>query len=183
MEINITHDWLVLQADVNLVCGNICSGKNTFCSQFKDTHEHIVVSDIVRSIIKSTDRSTLQDTKHLADQIAIELVDSIDKALLRGKKVMIDGIRQMSLIWVVVNEYKKYDRSVIWLECDDDVLKQRYQDRSAQKDKGLSFEDAMKADEELGIKEIKEFMLGSTEVDPLLTASVKKIIIKHHTEI
>jgi len=181
-EINITKDWLSRQADINLVCGNICSGKNTFCSQFTDTHEHIVVSDIVKSIINSTERSELQDTKHLADAIAVKLVELVDKALLRGKKVMVDGIRQISLIWLIASEYKDYDRSIIWLDCDTHILKQRYESRAAEKDKSLTFEDAMEADRELGIKEIESFMNGGSS-HPSITSSVKKIIIKHHTQI
>lgn len=182
MELNITHDWLVKQADVNLVCGNICSGKNTFCSQFASTHEHIVVSDIVKSIIKSTDRTELQDTKHLADAIAVKLIESIDRALLKGRKVMVDGIRQMSLIWMTVLEYTDYDRSIIWLDCDEHILKERYESRAAEKDKSLTFEQAMTADDDLGIKEIRDFMHGKSEHEEF-TQTVKKIIIKHHTTI
>ena len=177
MEINITKQWIGAQADINFVCGYICSGKNRFCKQFKDTHEHIVVSDIVRSIVMHSTRAELQDTKDLADQIVIALVEKIDRPLLQGKKVLVDGIRQASILWALKQQYKDdFKLSAIWLECDLFVLKKRYANRAALKDAGVTFEEAFEKDLDLGLDEVEDLIKKGDE-------KMNSIIIKHHIDL
>ena len=62
------------KSEILLVFGRICSGK----SSFQANAHRIVVSDIVRKLINSNDRSQLQNTQHLDQQIAEEILRQME---------------------------------------------------------------------------------------------------------
>lgn len=118
-----------LKPKLRLVFGRICSGKGHYT---KDAERTIVVSNIVRSIVNSTDRSTLQNSLHLDKQIADAILYYIEYSLEHYKDVAVDGIRQVS----IVNRILKYypDAELVWLEVPTEERKRRYESRKDIKD-------------------------------------------------
>jgi cytidylate kinase len=131
-----------------LLFGKICSGKSTYADAlcYITKAKRITVSDIVKRVSGKNTRSELQNTQNLDMQIAQELIAEIEKY----ERVVVDGIRQASIVWGLVNEFGFDNIDMIWLEAADDVRKYRFYDRSIAKD-DLSFEEADARDEELGL--------------------------------
>lgn len=130
------------QSDVILVFGRICSGK----SSFQARAHRLIVSDIVRELINSNDRAQLQNTQHLDQQIAKEIVQWVENHqylmshdLLPVRNLVIDGIRQPSIVEYVLERLP--DAAMVWLEVPTEVRKRRYENRNADKDTE-SFDDA-----------------------------------------
>jgi len=108
--------------------GRICSGKSTY----KPETRRIMVSDIVRSVINSSDRDKLQNTMHLDDQIIVGLAICIESNIKTGvDELIVDGIRQPTIVAKLIQQYPG---ELIWLEVSTDERKRRYEKRKAQKD-------------------------------------------------
>lgn len=145
--------------EIIFVSGRLCAGKNTYCSTFLPSiSEHIIVSDIVRSIVNNNDRYSLQNTADLDVVIASHIVA---KAISSSKPfILIDGCRQLSIYRAVPNMIKKHyngqcEFDLVWLQSPFEVRKRRFLYRAAQKDKGIVFEEAEKRDDKLGLKEFE----------------------------
>lgn len=134
-----------------LLFGKICSGKSTYADAlcYVTKSKRITVSDIVKRVSGKTSRSELQDTQNLDAQIADELIAEIQKY----DKVVVDGIRQSSIVWGLINEFGLDNIDMIWLEASDEVRKYRFYDRAIAKD-DLSFEDADQRDVNLGLLDV-----------------------------
>ena len=92
-----------LKHRVTLVFGRICSGKGSYR---KDADKRIVVSDIVKHIISSNNRDALQNSLHLDSQIGTTLINAIYIASMANRDhVVVDGIRQVSIVDRVLNAY------------------------------------------------------------------------------
>lgn len=115
--------------------------------------DHVVVSDIVRSIVKSGDRQDLQNTADLDHLISLQLATRVSKSLSDGKRVLVDGVRQQSVLHHLVQIVD--DIEYVWIDCADDVRAARYQTRQSAKDGTISFADADVADDKLGLKELE----------------------------
>jgi hypothetical protein len=136
--------------------GEICSGKSTY--DFGEQSMRITVSNIVKRLMQSEDREVLQKTKHLDNIIADEIIEEIDNTFgyvdPLPHTIIIDGIRQYSIVEQVQQylpdnvqvEYK-------WLEVDSAERKRRFEARKDLKDT-LTFEEAEKRDNELGLSEL-----------------------------
>ena len=113
---------------LTLLVGRICSGKSTY----KPDACRIVVSNIVKDIIKSSDRSQLQDTMHLAKRIATAITMIIDTSQHMFDEIIVDGIRQPE----IVEELLKYHpyADLVWLEVPEEERKRRYETRKDAKD-------------------------------------------------
>jgi len=137
---------------ITLLFGKICSGKSTFAEalSYVTKAKHITVSDIVKSLSGLHTRSGLQLTQHLDEAIAAELVRQI-KAY---DKVIIDGIRQKSIVEWLINEFGDSKIKMIWLEVPDHTRKYRFEDRVVAKD-DLTFEMADRRDADLGLLELQ----------------------------
>lgn len=94
----------------------------------RDTPNRVVVSDIVRSIINTTNRDALQNTMHLDNRIA----ESIIEAASAHDAIIIDGIRQVTIVDRVLSAFP--DAEMIWLEVPVEERKRRYEHRKAVKD-------------------------------------------------
>lgn len=131
-----------------LIFGKICSGKSTYADAlcYVTKAKRITVSDIVKRVSGKATRSELQTTQDLDEQISAELILEIEKY----DKVVIDGIRQHSIVWNLVNKFGKPNVDMLWLEVADDVRKYRFYDRAIAKD-DISFEQADERDEKLGL--------------------------------
>jgi len=143
---------------VVLLFGKICSGKSTYADAlcYVTKAKRITVSDIVKRVSGKVSRSELQGTAHMDKEIALELIAEIKKY----DKVVIDGIRQYSIVVELVAEFGMDSLDLIWLDVPDDIRKYRFYDRSISKD-DITFEEADARDEKLGLKELAESLKDS----------------------
>ena len=132
---------------LTLLFGRICSGKSNY---YKDSYR-IVVSNIVRGITKRSSRAELQNTMHLDNQIANGIISAIDYCIDEHPHVVVDGIRQASIIDKVLQHYPNAD--LVWLEVPVQERKRRYESRMDSKDVE-SFEIADNKEIELSCQEI-----------------------------
>ena len=136
-----------------LLFGKICSGKSTYADAlcYITKAKRITVSDIVKRVSGKISRSELQNTAHMDVEIIKELCAEINKY----DKVVIDGIRQYSIVLGLSTEYGLSNIDMIWLEVPDEIRKYRFHDRAISKD-DITFEEADARDERLGLKELAE---------------------------
>ena len=99
----------------------------------KDSYR-IVVSDIVKSLVNTTNRDVLQTTMHLDNRIAQSLIDNIVQTFDQeyAEHVVVDGIRQVTIVDRLLNAYP--DARLVWLEVPYDERKRRYEARKDIKD-------------------------------------------------
>lgn len=114
-----------LKPKLILLFGRICSGKSSYMKDKK----RLVVSDIVKQIINSTDRSQLQNTMHLDEQIGNAICAYIKTAFdsWNFDKLVVDGIRQVSIVYQVLEFFPNAE--LIWLEVPTEERKKRYENR------------------------------------------------------
>ena len=113
---------------ITYLCGRICSGKSTYRSEVR----RLMVSDIVRNVVRSNDREKLQNSMHLDEQILEGLSICIDYDIEMGvEELIIDGIRQPSILDKLT---VMYPGEVVWLEVPLEERKRRYEARGAEKD-------------------------------------------------
>lgn len=136
-----------------LLFGKICSGKSTYADalSYVTKARRITVSDIVKRVSGKVSRSELQDTAHMDLNIAKELIKEIDNY----DKVVIDGIRQYSIVSELVLHYGVENIDMVWLETSNEIRKYRFCDRSVSKD-DINFEEADARDEALGLLDLQE---------------------------
>ena len=115
-----------LKPKVTLVFGRICSGKGSY---MKDHPYRVVVSDVVRSIINTSNRDALQNTMHLDNRIAESIIETAGQM---KDAVIIDGIRQVTIVDRVLTTFP--DAELIWLEVPVEERKRRYENRRHAKD-------------------------------------------------
>lgn len=141
-----------------LLFGKICSGKSTYADAlcYVAKAKRITVSDIVKRVSGKASRSELQNTAHMDQDICHELCQEINKY----DKVVIDGIRQYTIVTGLVAEYGLENVDLVWLEVPDDVRKYRFYDRAISKD-DITFEEADARDEKLGLKELQDKLKDS----------------------
>ena len=113
---------------ITYLCGRICSGKSTYRSEVR----RLMVSDIVRNVVRSNDREKLQNSMHLDEQILEGLSICIDYDIEMGvQELIIDGIRQPSILKRLS---AVYGGEIVWLEVPLEERKRRYEARGAEKD-------------------------------------------------
>lgn len=132
---------------LTLLFGRICSGKSNY---YKDSYR-IVVSNIVRGITKHSNRAELQDTMHLDNEIAKGIISAIDYSIDEHPHVVVDGIRQASIVQKVLEHYPNAE--LVWLEVPVEERKRRYETRKDRRDIE-SFEVADNKQIELSCQEI-----------------------------
>ena len=120
----------LLKPKVTLVFGRICSGKGSY---MLDADKRIVVSDIVKGILSSSNRDALQNSLHLDNQIGTTLINSIYLASMACREqIIVDGIRQVTIVDRVLSMYP--DAEMVWLEVPVEERKRRYENRKDIKD-------------------------------------------------
>ncbi len=113
---------------ITYLCGRICSGKSTYRSEVR----RLMVSDIVRNVVRSNDREKLQNSMHLDEQILEGLSMCISYDMEMGvEELIVDGIRQPSILDKLT---VMYPGEVVWLEVPLEERKRRYEARGAEKD-------------------------------------------------
>lgn len=113
---------------LTLLVGRICSGK----SSYKPDACRVEVSGIVKDIIKSSDRSELQNTIHLAKRISTAIDMVIDTAQHMFDDIVVDGIRQPEIVEDLMLSHPYAD--IVWLEVPEEERKRRYESRKDSKD-------------------------------------------------
>ena len=149
---------MIETSKIVLLFGKICSGKSTYADAlcYVTKAKRITVSDIVKRVSGKISRSELQNTAHMDQDICHELCQEINKY----DKVVIDGIRQYSIVMGLSAEYGLSEIDMIWLEVPDDIRKYRFHDRAVSKD-DITFEEADIRDEKLGLKELQDKLKDS----------------------
>ena len=138
-----------MNQELVLVLGRLCSGKGTYCASYveRDFH-HIATSDVVKSVSGAFTRSDLQNTKSLDVKIA----DALIALANQYERVVIDGIRQSSIIRAIEKEIPHVQ--LVWLEADTTIRKQRFEQRKDRKD-NITFEQAEQGDDNLGLSQVE----------------------------
>ena len=149
---------MIITNKIVLLFGKICSGKSTYADAlcYVTKAKRITVSDIVKRVSGKISRSELQNTAHMDKEIALELIQVISSY----DKVVVDGIRQYTIVLELAAEYGIDNLDLIWLEVPDDIRKYRFHDRAVSKD-DITFEDADARDEKLGLKDLQDKLKDS----------------------
>ena len=153
---------IVQNREIILVCGNLCSGKGHFCETKYPDYYRIGVSDIVRGLSMAQDRNELSKTAHLDTQIVEALSDEIRK----HDKVIVDGIRQPTILYALRNRFAGDIKDIIWLDVPEDTLRQRYAARASAKDKATTFDQAVQGDKNLGLGDVENYIRANGKVIP-----------------
>lgn len=143
----------IVKQPIVLIFGKICSGKSTYAEalSYLTKAKRVTVSDVVKRLSGLSTRSGLQSTDHLDQNIGVELVQQIKT----HGRVIIDGIRQVSIVNWILREVNPEDVLMIWLEVPDNVRQYRFYDRVTSKD-DLTFEEADARDEKLGLLTLQD---------------------------
>jgi len=138
-----------LKHKITLIFGRICAGKAYYIGD----RNKIVVSDIVREIVKASDRSALQNSMQFDAEIADKLIHEmvLDYGVRHNLEIFVDGIRQVSILERVLQVFPEAE--LVWIEAPTEVRKARYESRKDVKDI-ISFEEADNKPIELECQEI-----------------------------
>lgn len=145
--------------EIVLVSGNLCSGKGTYCKTHYPNFYHITISDIVRSLISGTTRSAFATTKHL-DKNIIEL---LIREIYQHNKVVVDGIRQISIIKALQQTFGDQIKDIIWLDVPDDIARDRFMKRASTKD-DQTYDESRAGDKNLGIEDVENYIRANHRV-------------------
>lgn len=151
---------IVQNRDIVLVCGNIACGKGTYCKQMYPGFVHITVSDIVKHITKQTERSELGKTAYLDTKIIQALIEKIQQ----HDRVVVDGIRQLSIVHALENYFQQQIKKVIWLDVPENVRRERFANRKDKKD-NLDYDAATASDRGLGIEQVEDYIRNNHHVE------------------
>ena len=143
---------------VIFISGEICSGKDTLIkTQFSDLdyYKQIDLGQLVREKFQTTERIFDNGLEDYFEQRVSEITKD------NKHTYIITGLRQPTLAQKLE---KHFDEVLhIYLAVPRDILKQRYIDRADAKDAKISFEDAIKGDQSLGMKELQYYLLTETK--------------------
>ncbi len=142
------------QHEIILVCGNLCSGKGHFCQAKYPDFYRIEISSVVKSLSKATDRLDLSQTAYLD----IKIIERLIELISAHNKVIVDGIRQPSILQALERHYGDQIKDVIWLDVPEDIRRKRYEERASDKDKRQTFDQAMQGDIGLGIDKLEQYI-------------------------
>ncbi len=137
---------------ITFVCGQLCSGKTHYSKALSALVDgtFIEVGDIVREIKNTSNRKELQNSKELHETIVERLIRKMP--LCDTKQYIVSGVRQKEIL-------KHFpEATLIWIECPKKERKKRYSERSRQGDTA-SFKEAEQGDIDLGILDVKKYIL------------------------
>ena len=136
---------------ITFVCGQLCSGKTLYSNTLSDMDKsiYVEVGNLVRRWKSTQDRKELQDSKQLAERIIEYIRDDADCF----DKVVVSGVRQKEILEAFP------EATLLWIECPRETRKQRYLSRQREGD-NQTFEEAEQGDINLGILEVKQFILN-----------------------
>lgn len=137
---------------ITFVCGQLCSGKTVYAKAMAGSVNglFIEVGDIVREIKNTTERKELQNSKELLETIVERLIRKMP--LWDTKNYVVCGVRQKEIL-----EHFP-EATILWIECPKKERKKRYKERARQGDT-TPFKQAEQGDVDLGILEVKQYIL------------------------
>ena len=142
---------------VILIAGEICSGKDTIVRRNYSSKEYkqIDLGELVREKYNTIDRV-------FDNNLEPYFIDRI-KDIIKDNKYtyVITGLRQKTLAKKIVALFHEVE--FIYLVVPREVLKDRYSKRADKKDAKLSFEDAIKGDQSLGMDALQNYLLTEVE--------------------
>jgi predicted kinase len=145
--------------EIIAVMGYLCSGKSTYAQQYPDAFSKIEVSDIVRRLTKTEKR--VHDS-NLDTAIIGELHSVIMEASDSGQAgIVVTGIRQRSILMYLesmCDTMEELELKRIWLDVPYEILRHRYYKRGAEKDNGITYDQVMERDNQLGLKNLVEYL-------------------------
>ena len=108
-----------------------------------------VIDNNPNSLFVGFAENSIDDVKDFAVyfKFFIDILSEVDK-------VVIDGIRQCSIVRKLVSLYGEDRVDQIWLEVPDEIRKYRFNDRMLSKDDS-TFEQANEKDQQLGLGELQ----------------------------
>ena len=140
----------------SFVCGQLCSGKSHYAKGLAKASLYasvIEVGDIVRKIKQTTSREELQDSKDLVGNIITSLQATIKSLTFQlAEDIIICGVRQKEILEAFP------DATMLWLSTPMQLRKERYEKRARSGD-DQTFEEADQGDVDLGILEVKNYIL------------------------
>ena len=144
---------------VIFISGEICSGKDTVMNRdySADFYQQIDLGQLVREKFQTADR--IFDNN--LEPYFVERVKEITKN--NDKTYIITGLRQPTLAAKLADLFDEVKH--IYLSVPRDILKWRYSARADVKDANISFEDAIKGDQSLGMKELQYYLLTEVKCD------------------
>lgn len=139
---------------ITFVCGQLCSGKSLYSKALAGSTSSLFVEvgDIVRHLKNTTDRKILQNSKELSQEI-IKVIQNKHTAYQNLSDLVVCGVRQKEILKSFPNS------TLLWIECPINIRKERYQSRARSGDE-QSFEEAEQGDIDLGILEVKHYILN-----------------------
>lgn len=149
-----------MKRKVVFISGEICSGKDTMVRNNYDTIEYkqVDLGQLVRERFQTADR--IFDNN--LEPYFIERIQSLME-VYSEEIFVVTGLRQPTLCKKIADlfdivEYK-------YLTVPRDILKSRYLSRADVKDAKITFEDAIKGDQSLGMKELQYYLLTEVKCD------------------
>ncbi len=146
-----------------LVCGNIACGKGTYCKTMLPNSVQLTVSTIVKQLSQQTERSELGKTAHLDEKISQVLIEKIDE-VLKTSDVVIDGIRQVSILLALEHHFGTAIKKIVWLDVPESVRRQRFAGRNDAKD-NMDYDTSMASDRGLGIDHVEHYIRENYTVE------------------
>jgi cytidylate kinase len=142
---------------ITFICGQLCSGKTKVALAYANISEGIFieVGDILRHIKQTSDRSILQNTKSLVQEIILCLKDAVGDGYANTNWI-ICGARQKEILEAFP------ESTYIWIDVPESVRKQRYENRSREGDE-RAFEEAEQGDIDLGILDVKQYIFNKNK--------------------
>ena len=142
---------------VVFICGEICSGKDTMIEicYSEYPYKQIDLGQLVREKFNTQERvfdNTLEPY----------FIERISEIISKNPSLtyVVTGTRQVPLIKKIANLFDECEYT--YLVVPREILKERYSSRASEKDAKLTFEEAIKGDESLGMRELQNYLL--TEV-------------------
>ena len=138
------------------VCGQLCSGKSHYAKGLVKASLYasvIEVGDIVRKIKQTNSREELQDSKPLVDEIISNLKAQIKSLTFQlAEDIIVCVVRQKEILEAFP------DATMLWISSPTELRKERYEKRARAGD-DQTFEEADQGDVDLGILEVKKYIL------------------------
>ena len=138
---------------ITFVCGQLCSGKTLYSEALREIDKGIYteVGDLVRRWKETQDRKELQNSKELADRIIVYIKGNYHGFPMM--QIVVSGVRQKEILEAFP------EATLLWIDCPTEVRKKRYLARQREGDT-QTFEEAEQGDIDLGILEVKKYILN-----------------------
>jgi len=151
------------QKQIALVCGNLASGKGHYAQTYFPGAEVIGVSSVVKELTNFKTRSELSTTASLDTVIAKTLIEKIEDS--SNPKIVVDGIRQLSILKALQHHFGTQIKDIIWLDVDEKDRRERFSKRDSGKD-DMSFDKSVQTDKALGIDQVEDYIRKNHRVIP-----------------